>query len=83
VVLGPTYSKNVGDGGLAPRVGIQGSSYALLERQKHNMSLKERWTERLECMHAEENKIDDINHMKTLIELKKSINLKPNIKIKS
>jgi hypothetical protein len=39
--------------------------------KKRNMSLKERWTGRLECMHAEENKIDDICHMQTLIETKK------------
>jgi hypothetical protein len=26
---------------------------------------------RLECMHAEENKIDNITHMQTLIETKK------------
>jgi hypothetical protein len=32
-------------------------------------------------MQAEENKIDD-SHLQTLIELKKSINHKPNIKIK-
>jgi hypothetical protein len=36
----------------------------------------------LECMHAKENKIDDINHMQHWLKLKKSINHKPNIKIK-
>jgi hypothetical protein len=37
---------------------------------KTNISLKERWTGRLECIQIEENKIDDISHMQTLIELK-------------
>jgi hypothetical protein len=33
-------------------------------------------------MHAEENNVDNSSHMQTLIETKKSINHKPNIKIK-
>jgi hypothetical protein len=45
-------------------------SYTSLQRQKPNISLKERWTGRLECIQIEENKIDDISHMQTLIELK-------------
>jgi hypothetical protein len=56
-----------------------GCCYLSLQRQNSNMSLKERCTR---CMHAEENKIDDISHMQPLIELKKSINHKQNIKIK-
>jgi hypothetical protein len=54
---------------------VSGSSYASLQRQKRNMSLKESWTaichsRKGGCMHAEENKIDDISRMQPLIELK-------------
>jgi hypothetical protein len=37
---------------------------------------------RLECMHAKENEIDDINHVQHWLKLKKPINNKPNIKVK-
>jgi hypothetical protein len=36
----------------------------------------------LECMHAKENRIDNISHMQHWLKLKKSINHKPNIEIK-
>jgi hypothetical protein len=34
-----------------------------LWKQISFVSLKERWFTGLECMHAKENKIDDISHM--------------------
>jgi hypothetical protein len=36
----------------------------------------------LECMHAKENKIDDIGQMQHLLKLKKVYKSQPNIKIK-